>query len=122
MHWIALHWQLELAPTLSHCVSSLPPEGAADRLGAARRRSDPHVEALPPSPEALGWWALQFTPRVAWLDEALLLEVSTCERLWGGRLGLMRQIASLNPAAPVRVQQAQGATSLVALADRKSVV
>jgi len=116
MHWIALHWQLELAPTLSHCVSSLPPEGAADRLGAARRRSDPHVEALPPSPEALGWWALQFTPRVAWLDEALLLEVSTCERLWGGRLGLMRQIASLNPAAPVRVQQAQGATSLVALA------
>ena len=73
-------------------------------------------EVLLPSHEALGWWALQFTPRVAWVDEALLLEVSACERLWGGRLGLMRQIASLNPAAPVRVQQAQGATSLVALA------
>lgn len=87
MHWIALHWQ-----------------------------PDPGAEALPPSPEALGWWALQFTPRVAWVDEALLLEVSACERLWGGRLGLMRQIASLNPAAPLRVQQAQGATSLVALA------
>ncbi|MGO4391110.1 DNA polymerase Y family protein [Variovorax sp. M-6] len=70
---------------------------------------------LPPSAEALGWWALQFTPRVAWVDEALLLEVSACERLWGGRLGLMRQIASLNPA-PVRVRQVQGATSLVALA------
>ena len=52
------------------------------------------------SAEALGWWALQFTPRVAWVDEALLLEVSACERLWGGRLGLMRQIANLNPAAP----------------------
>ena len=86
MHWIALQW---------------PP--------------DPGVDVLPPSAEALGWWALQFTPRVAWVDEALLLEVSACERLWGGRLGLMRQIASLNPA-PVRVRQAQGVTSLVALA------
>ena len=70
--------------------------------------------ALPPS-EALGWWALQFTPRVAWLDEGLLLEVSACERLWGGRLALMRQISALNPAA-APIQQAQGATSLIALA------
>ena len=45
MYWIALQWQPE-----------------------RRRRT------LPP-PEVLGWWALQFTPRVAWLDEALLLEV-----------------------------------------------
>ena len=28
-----------MAPTLPHCVSSLPPEGAAFRLGAARRRN-----------------------------------------------------------------------------------
>lgn len=116
MHWIALRWQPELAPTLPTSYGSLPPEGAADRLGAARRRSDPEAEVQPPSAEALGWWALQFTPRVAWVDEALLLEVSACERLWGGRLGLMRQIVHLNPAAPVRVRQAQGATSLVALA------
>jgi protein ImuB len=86
MHWIALRWP------------------------------QPEAEKKPmPSDEALGWWALQFTPRVAWVDEALLLEVSACERLWGGRLGLMRQILSLNPA-PVRVQQAQGATCLIALA------
>jgi len=70
--------------------------------------------ALPP-PEVLGWWALQFTPHVAWLDEALLLEVSACERLWGGRLGLMRQISASNPAA-APLLQAQGATSLIALA------
>ena len=90
MHWIALRW---------------PPEIAAAR------------EALLPSPEALGWWALQFTPRVAWVDdEALLLEVSACERLWGGRLALMREIARLNPVPDVPVQRAQGATSLVALA------
>jgi protein ImuB len=90
MHWIALQW---------------PPEPG----------EHPASTAPMPSAEALGWWALQFTPRVAWLDEALLLEVSACERLWGGRLGLMRQIASLNPA-PVRVRQVQGASSLVALA------
>ncbi|VTU31556.1 hypothetical protein H4CHR_02830 [Variovorax sp. PBS-H4] len=90
MHWIALRW---------------PPEAAAAK------------EVPLPSPEALGWWALQFTPRVAWIDgEALLLEVSACERLWGGRLALMREIARLNPVPDVPVQRAQGATSLVALA------
>lgn len=89
MHWIALRW---------------PPELLFDT-------------ALPmPPPEALGWWALQFTPRVAWVDdEALLLEVSACERLWGGRLSLMRELARTNPA-PVPVQRAQGATSRIALA------
>ncbi len=68
-----------------------------------------------PSPEALGWWALQFTPRVAWVDEALLLEVSACERLWGGRRALLQQISKRNPAeTPVRC--AQAATSLIAIA------
>ena len=90
MHWIALRW---------------PPEIAAAQ------------EVPLPSPEALGWWALQFTPHVAWVDgEALLLEVSACERLWGGRLALMREIARLNPVPEIPVQRAQGATSLVALA------
>ena len=45
--------------------------------------------ALSPSHEdertAWGWRCLHFTPRVAWLDEALVLEVSATERLWGGR-------------------------------------
>ncbi|OUL98691.1 hypothetical protein [Variovorax sp. JS1663] len=89
MHWIALRW---------------PPEIAAAK------------EAALPPPEALGWWALQFTPHVAWVDEALLLEVSACERLWGGRLGLMRELARLNPVPEVPVQRVQGSTSLVALA------
>jgi protein ImuB len=73
---------------------------------------------LPP-PEALGWWALQYTPHVAWQDEALMLEVSACERLWGGRLQLMRQLVATNPVPDVpgmRMLGAQGATSLVALA------
>ncbi|HSV58517.1 MAG TPA: DNA polymerase Y family protein [Variovorax sp.] len=89
MHWIALRWPLE---------------------------SDAASPIETPSLEALGWWALQFTPRVAWQDEGLLLEVSACERLWGGRRALMREIARLNPVAGTSIQQAQGATSLVALA------
>ncbi len=75
----------------------------------------PEPDAALPTPEALGWWALQYTPHVAWLDEGLLLEVSACERLWGGRLALMRQLRASRPAA-APIQQAQGATSLIALA------
>ena len=75
----------------------------------------PEPQALTPPPEALGWWALQFTPHVAWVDEALLLEVSACERLWGGRRSLLRLIHASNPAAtPVVI--AGAATSLIALA------
>jgi len=68
------------------------------------------------SPETLGWWALQFTPRVAWLDEALVIEVSACERLWGGQQSLMRLMSAWNPAPSTRIQKVQGATSLIALA------
>jgi protein ImuB len=89
MHWIALRWSLE-----------------ADAPDAPQL----------PTPEALGWWALEYTPHVAWQDEALMLEVSACERLWGGRLQLMRQLVAANPAPDVRMLGAQGATSLIALA------
>ncbi|RZJ60763.1 MAG: DNA polymerase Y family protein [Acidovorax sp.] len=65
MHWIALplpRWQADV------------PAGLADAT-------------------AVGWWALRFTPRVALVDgDALLLEVSTTERLWGGRETLLRQV------------------------------
>ncbi|MGJ7603372.1 Y-family DNA polymerase [Variovorax sp. LT1R20] len=89
MHWIALRWSLEA--------------------------NAPDAPQLP-TPEALGWWALEYTPHVAWQDEALMLEVSACERLWGGRLQLMRQLVAANPAPDVRMLGAQGATSLIALA------
>jgi len=92
MHWIALRW-------LPEAITSGSPE----------------AQALP-TPEALGWWALQYTPHVAWQDEALMLEVSACERLWGGRLQLMRQLVAANPAPDVRMLGTQGATSLIALA------
>lgn len=46
--------------------------------------------------DAGAWWALRFSPRVALIDEALLIEVSTTARLWGGLpalLGLLHRSA-----------------------------
>jgi protein ImuB len=76
------------------------------------------IALLPPHDDertAWGWRALQFTPRVAFVDEALLLEVSASERLWGGRAKLLRQLVkNCEPlTAPL---WAHGATSLIALA------
>lgn len=54
--------------------------------------------------DAAGWWALRFTPRVALVDgEAVLLEVSSTERLWGGRDALLAQVCA------AWVQAARGA-------------
>ncbi|WCM91311.1 DNA polymerase Y family protein [Acidovorax sp. NCPPB 2350] len=59
-------------------------------------------DELPPGmPEAAaGWWALRFTPRVALLDEAVLVEVAGTERLWGGRERLLALLRQHDPAAP----------------------
>ena len=67
MHWIALPWPW--------CDEPSGPVGGTVKAAAA------------------GWWALRFTPRVALVDdEAVLLEVSTTERLWGGRDALLAQV------------------------------
>ncbi|QHI96570.1 DNA polymerase Y family protein [Xylophilus rhododendri] len=96
MRWIALFWRLEAAPG---------------------QPGEPGKEpAALPEPEALGWWALQFSPRVAWLDEALLIEVSACERLFGGPRALRAELQSRNPAPEARLFTAWGDSSLCALA------
>lgn len=51
----------------------------------------------PPSPtdaalQALAVWALQFTPRVAVVEEAVLLEVAASLRLFGGRRALRERL------------------------------
>jgi len=48
--------------------------------------------AAGPWPEALVWWALQFTPRVARLEEALVLELAASLRLFGGRACLQQRL------------------------------
>lgn len=49
----------------------------------------PHTK---PWPEALVWWALQFTPRVARLEQGLLLELSASLRLFGGQQALQQRL------------------------------
>jgi protein ImuB len=69
--------------------------------------------ALVDTHAAWAWWALQFTPLVARMEAALLLEVSGSERLFGGLDALLDQLLKPNwPIAPV--EYSQGATSLVA--------
>ena len=62
------------------CVTLTLTRGKGDRM---------YWIALLPSHEdercAWGWRALQFTPRVAQVEEALVLEASAALRLWGGR-------------------------------------
>lgn len=64
---------------------------------------------------AWGWRALQFTPRVAAVEEALLLEAGASERLFGGRKRLLRRLLNGGAELPVPAW-ADGPTALVALA------
>ena len=92
MHWLALQPLPEGQPV---ATASAPP--LADTLSA------------------LAGCALQFTPRVARVGEALVLEVSCSERLFGGRRALLHTIGQAMDALAA-MRRAQGATSLVALA------
>ena len=93
MHWIALQPPPEAAP----------PESAQQ---AAPLWADPLG--------ALGWWALQFTPRVALVDGALALELSGSERLFGGRERLLQAVFQA-PGPAQHSRYARGATSLIAV-------
>lgn len=42
--------------------------------------------------QAIGWWALQFTPRVTLRDEAVLLEIAASQRLFGGEQALRERV------------------------------
>ena len=64
---------------------------------------------------ALGWWSLQFTPWVAHIEDALVLEISASERLFGGRQALLQVL--LDPAhAPLAAHYGHGDSALLALA------
>ena len=64
---------------------------------------------------ALGWWSLQFTPWVALIEDALVLEISASERLFGGRQALLQVL--LDPAhAPLAAHYGHGDSALLALA------
>jgi protein ImuB len=75
--------------------------------------------ALAPSHEdertAWGWRCLRFTPRVAWADEALVLEISATQRLWGGRRALLKRLLDTGDALTPS-PWAAGDTAQIALA------
>lgn len=62
------------------------------------------------------WWSLRFTPRVALVEEAILLEVSGSLRLFGGRKALLKALLQSGRHDLGPVQWAVAPTSLVALA------
>ena len=115
MHWIALQPLPEPSRSEGDSGQALPPT----QMASADEGSPMLADAL----TALGWWALQFTPKVAHVDTAeageaqgvLVMEVSASERLFGGRKQLLWRIYQSNkPVALVRYVQA--ATSLIAIA------
>ena len=65
--------------------------------------------------EAWCWHALQFTPRVAVEQGAVLLDVSASLRLWGGLRALLGQLLQ-PPGLPACTAWARAATAPVALA------
>lgn len=116
MHWIALQPTPEArSQPVVPASDALSAAAVGSGAGAGAPASVPSTPHLADPQAALAWWALQFTPHVAQVEEALLLEVSASERLFGGRAALLRQLLEPNwPLAPV--EYAQGATSLVAMA------
>jgi len=81
------------------------------------------IALLPPEtlactqPAARVWPLLQFTPRVARLDEAVLMDVSPVLRLWGGRARLLQRLQQALQARGWPVQAwAEGRTAITALA------
>lgn len=108
-HWLALRPRTDSTQT--------------DAPGAGSPRADgAQVGSGQPSPQQqLAWWALQFTPRVCLLEEAVLLEVSSCLRLFGGLRNLHERIQregralGLLPAAPPATSTPSGASALAAL-------
>ncbi len=64
---------------------------------------------------AVATWALQFTPRVALADGAVLMEVAASVRLFGGKRALRDRVVAESPDVGV-AQVAWAANSLAALA------
>ena len=134
MHWIALQPQPE-PPADSISRSSMQVVAPPGRVGSTVFVGTPtsrmiwqwndnatddavHDTAAPvlvDALSALGWWALQFTPKVALVQGAVLMEVSASERLFGGRQELLEKFSEEKmPLTPV--SRARAATSLIAIA------
>ena len=86
MHWIALRPTPDAPPA---CV-------VPNVSGVPSELAPPQAPTLADALAAWAWHALQFTPLVAQVDGVLVLEVSSSERLFGGRHQLLQQLFKSN--------------------------
>lgn len=107
---------------MSHWIALLPapdatPAPTGDSPGTLAPTPDSDEVVGQPALDAqhLGWWALQFTPRVALLEGGVVLEVAASERLFGGPQALAARITSGATRLGVR-HWAQATTARAALA------
>lgn len=114
-----------------HWIALLPghPEPCPEAQASQEAHQDePQVEPQVPSCVThtvlsalhLGWWALQFTPRVALLEDAVVLEVQASERLFGGAKVLRERIV-VEALAHGVMGCAHAATALAAVAMARHV-
>ncbi|MDE2593418.1 MAG: DNA polymerase Y family protein [Burkholderiales bacterium] len=75
----------------------------------------PCTEPAPLDARSLGWWCLQFTPRVALLNEAVVAELQASHRLFGGAAKLVQRMQTQAMAQGCQAS-AQAATASAALA------
>jgi protein ImuB len=125
MHWIAVQAAPEpqpgvvvaqaVAEAVAGVVAKATPPGDAPDAAQVGSQVGWQAGALVDVDTALAWWALRFTPLVARVEGALVLEVSASERLFGGRAALLQRLFQERPLA-VALQHAQGETALLALA------
>lgn len=79
-----------MALLMEPAPSAQRPDGGGAELDASW--TSPTAPAPPDQQHAVGWWALQFTPRVALFEEAVVLEVSASLRLFGGADALAARV------------------------------
>ncbi len=105
---------------MPHWMALLPGQPLSHDSCHADARADACAEG-PPAPDTtldarhLAWWCLQFTPRVALLEDAVVLELQASERLFGGAEALRARVVQEAESAGMAAW-AHAGTALAALA------
>ncbi|MFT3856886.1 MAG: DNA polymerase Y family protein [Aquabacterium sp.] len=88
-----LHWMALLPGTLPALTATSEGPAASEDADALAEALCAHGHMATLGADHLAWWGLQFTPRVARLEEAVVLEIQASERLFGGAHVLRQRIA-----------------------------
>lgn len=103
-------WSALLPPGPSGTDAGAGAQARADALACAAARADATAQAL-------ALWALRFTPRVARLDEAVVMDVAASLRLFGGAVALRERVhAEAAELGATRIAWAPNSLAALALA------